>query len=181
MDNLNIDIKDKSTLNVALNGGEALNVEMNSGEDYTIALTTPTGLGTRNYALLANKPQINGITLAGNITTADLSIVSENTTAGWAAMPLYIPKAGEVCVYTDGSSYVKDGETVYTPEIKVGDGSVPVVDLPFVGEGFRNTLAATLDSHINDSGIHVSAGDRLRWNSKLNYTAQGDELIFTRE
>ena len=37
------------------------------------------GGGTKNYNDLENKPQINGVTLTGNKTSADLSISAETT------------------------------------------------------------------------------------------------------
>lgn len=168
-----IDLKQDSVLDMALSGGE------------TMALQTATPVaqvGTTNYNKLANRPQINGYTLAGNMTSTDLQIVSENTTAGWAADPLYVPKRGEICIYIDHSTYTDDqGNTMTAPDMKVGDGSVPVVDLPFVGDGFRSDITRALDNHVSNSTIHVTEQDRLRWDAKLNYTAVGETLTFTRE
>ena len=146
--NLSIDVQKKQSLNVTLNGNSVA--------------------GTRNYENLINKPSINGIILIGDKAIADLGIISENTEAGWEEMPLYIPKRGEVCVYTD------------TTRIKIGDGVVPVVDLPYIGSSDTEAIMAELHSHETDSIIHITQEDRDRWNAKLNYTTVGETLIFNR-
>lgn len=170
---LMIDLKQDSVLDMALSGGETM----------TLQTVTPVAqAGTTNYDKLANRPTINGYTLTGNMTSADLQIVSEDTTAGWATKPLYVPRKGEICIYTDHNTYTDEqGHTVTAPDMKVGDGAVPIVDLPFVGDGFRGDIARALDSHVSDSTLHVSAQDRLRWDAKLNYTAVGETLTFNRD
>lgn len=95
-------------------------------------------------------------------------IVSQNTSSGWADKPGYVPKKGEFCLYIDSST------------LKIGDGSTPIVDLPFVKDNDVQRIAQRLDDHINNTQIHITNAERLFWNAKLNYDTNGEELIFTR-
>lgn len=134
-----------------------------------------------NYESLLNKPQINGVELSGNMTAQDLYIVSENTTEGWNSNPQYLPKAGEICVYTDYMTIQDDlGNDIVCPGIKVGDGNSYLIDMPFVGAETRYLLLQRIRAHEENMTIHVSAADREFWNNKLNYDAVGEELILTR-
>lgn len=158
MKNLSLELKSASNLDCKLNPSTTL--ELTS--------TTPIIAGTSNYERLKNLPQINGVTLIGNKTSADLHLVSENTSAGWDEDRLYIPKAGEICVFSD------------TGKIKIGDGVVPVVDLPFISQSDYDAVMDELHEHTQNYQIHVSPEDRERWNNKLNYEIVGGELIFNR-
>ena len=147
---------------------DTFSVSLSSGPRINLT-TVPSSSGTRNYERLENKPQINGVTLTGNLTSEMLGIVSENTSAGWAGNPLYTPRAGEICLYTDLS------------KVKIGDGLAPIVDLPFiVGAGTEEVMEALM-RHANDADAHVSAQDRMRWDAKLNYTVNDETIIFNRE
>lgn len=95
-------------------------------------------------------------------------LISENTTDGWAAMPLYVPKDGEFCIYSD------------IHELKIGDGQVPIVDLPFVGHHETQAVNDALMQHINNTAVHVTQDDRDFWDAKLNCGTAGETLIFTR-
>lgn len=145
-------------VNIRLNAAKATNIEIGANS---------VG-GTRNYNLLANKPRINGVELSGNQTLADLNVVSENTQEGWESDPLYVPKSGEICFYSDSG------------KIKIGDGSVPIVDLPFIGDQDNARVLAALQEHVQDSVAHVTQEDRNRWDAKLNYSISDEELILTR-
>ena len=141
------------------------------------------GGGTSNYENLRNKPQINGVELSGNKTSSDLGIVSENTTAGWNENPLYLPKQGEICVYTDYTVLVDDrGRTVSYPEIKIGDGNAYLIDLPFVGTAMRYAILNKLNAHENNQTIHITQEEREFWNNKINTDneVQGEILVLTR-
>ena len=144
-------------------------------------LTIPETATTSDYELLYNKPRINGIELSGNLNSSQLSIVSENTTAGWGEFSHYIPKAGEICIYTDYAS-VRDefGNTIMCPGIKIGDGSAYLIDMPFVDEGTRQYLFNEISKHTSNESIHVSENDRSFWNNKLNYEISGETLILNR-
>lgn len=144
-------------------------------------LTIPTMASTGDYSSLINKPSINGVELSGDVTSQDLYIVSENTTAGWNENPLYLPKAGEICVYTDYMTVQDDmGNDVTYPGIKIGDGNAYLIDMPFVGAETRYLLLRRIQDHENNTDLHIQPGEREFWNNKLNYDAVGEELIFTR-
>ena len=132
-------------------------------------------MASKDYNDLAHKPSINGVTLQGDKTSSQLYIVKSGSTAYWAQQITYIPKAGEVIVYTDYTS--ADGTAA--PGIKIGDGLAFVVDLPFVaGRGYEDIMA-----HMNDHTVHITNAERLNWNGKVSCRAEavGDgsyELIF---
>ena len=155
-DNLNITLESASSLNLNLNSGETLNIN------------SAAPVASNNYERLLNQPQINGVTLIGNQTPYDIGLISENTAAGWASNPLYVPKRGEICLYTD------------TDMVKIGDGSVPIVDLPYIRSGGIAELEDRIDNHINSTAKHVSELDRAFWDSKLNYRMSDETLILNR-
>lgn len=159
----------ENKLNLTLQGNSTLSIDMaEKGSNLDLQFTAPVA-GTTDYERLKNLPQINGVQLTGNKSLQDLHIVSENTSAGWDESRLYVPKAGEICVYTD------------VGQIKIGDGVVPIVDLPFIGKSDYESVMNELHDHTSNYSIHVSPEDRERWNSKLNYTITDGELIFTRQ
>lgn len=181
-DKLSLDLTAPETLSAELDGESTLSASLETGETLEIDTVTPVARqSTSNYERLANLPSINGVTLLGNKTSADLGIhqvVSENTTEGWASTPLYVPRSGEICVYTDRITYLDDqGRSVAVPDMKVGDGHVPVVDLPFVSM----VSSRELQAHVLDTFLHVTAEDRARWDAKLNYDVIGENLTFTRK
>ena len=86
-------------------------------------------------------------------------------------------------IYSDYKTIEKDGQQIFVPGLKIGDGVSYLIDIPFVNDSnseFENVL---LD-HINDRVIHVSAQDRIFWNNKLNLVdleLQNENLILNRE
>ena len=145
------------------------------------AISLPKVIGVSDYNDLTNKPAINGVTLSGDMSTQDLQIVSENTTAGWNSNPQYLPKKGEICIYTDYMTIQDDmGRDVTYPGIKIGDGNSYLIDMPFVGDETRYLLLRRLQEHENDAVAHVTQQDRDFWNNKLNYDVTGETLILTR-
>jgi len=162
-----------------LNSGSISGKLQNGGMSGTISL--PKVIGVSDYNALTNKPSINGVTLSGNMSTQDLQIVSENTTAGWNSNPQYLPKAGEICIYTDYMTIQDDmGNDVTYPGIKIGDGNSYLIDMPFVGDDTRYLLLRRLQEHENDAVVHVTQHDRDFWDNKLNYDVNGETLILTR-
>lgn len=155
-------------LKVNITSNPPLNIKLQSPQIQTITMTGNVQPGTRNYDNLENRPQINDVTLTGNMSLSDLNISSENTTAGWEAMPSYTPKAGEVCLYSD------------THRIKIGDGQAAIGDLPYVRGENEAENGSVLYAHVNNDMIHVSAEDRVFWDSKLNYSLVDERLIFNR-
>lgn len=135
----------------------------------------------KNYENMINKPQINGVELSGNKSSSALHIVSENTTEGWNRNPGYLPKKGEIVVYTDYIVRQDDlGRDITYPGIKIGDGNAYLIDLPFVNDAMRYEVLQILEGHVNNHIIHVSQEDRDFWNNKLNYDLDGEELVLTR-
>lgn len=159
-------MNDKISMNIAKT--TRINFDVKKTNNATISMNGYTYSGAINYDKLTNRPQVNGITLTGNQTLVDLRMFSENTEDGWNRMPLYFPKAGEICLYTDIN------------RIKIGDGEVPIVDLPFIEGADIKVIMDALREHEADHVIHVTAEDRARWDAKLNYTEQEENLIFTR-
>lgn len=117
------------------------------------------GGGTTNYSQLINKPQINGITLNGNLTTQDLLITAQaigaarilqDTTANWNAKRSLVSENQCIYVYTDYREV--DGE--YIPAFKFGDGNAYLIDLPFVNnitineiQSWNNKVSAKISDH----------------------------------
>lgn len=96
----------------------------------------------------------------------------------WESNPLIIPEKGELIVYSDYTSKEIDGQTVYIPKMKIGDGSVVVCDLPFVGEDIELLIQA----HILDDDLHLRYGERQFWNNKVTTlldSVDAENLIFT--
>ena len=162
----------KDELKISLTAPDSLRVDTQGAEPLSLRLGNAVS-GTSDYNRLRNKPVINDVELIGSLTSQSLHIVSENTVDGWAENPSYIPKRGEIVIYTD-YGIGKTGEPI--PAIKVGDGSAYAADLPFIGEDQRQELL----EHINDTTVHVTDAERAFWNNKLNYDVEGEELLFNR-
>ncbi len=102
-----------------------------------------------------------------------------DTTAHWNAATTFIPLKGEVIVYSDYSYKMVEGNRVYIPNFKVGDGLAYVPDLPFVNEDMRQQL----ESHLLDTTIHVTSNEKNLWNEKVTCyisSLDNEELIFTK-
>lgn len=109
-------------------------------------------------------------------TTAQRARALVDTTENWQQRTSYVPIKGEIIVYSDRN--VIDG--VNYPGIKIGDGLAYVVDLPFVGQDSELTLLGLINAHIEDMDIHVTEEEKNFWNNKLNYSIDGEKLIFNR-
>lgn len=106
--------------------------------------------------------------------------ISWHTTAYWNNARGYVPKAGEIIIYTDRSSVTKGGKAVKVPGIKIGSGNAYVQDLAFLGED----ETAMLLEHMGDFSVHVTNEEKDFWNRKLNVNdlqeVVGETLIFNR-
>ena len=78
-----------------------------------------------------------------------LSNYEYGTTEYWNLKTLYIPKEGEIIVYTDYKQIIRDGETVNVPGIKIGNGVSYCGDLPFTDAVIEN-IADTKQDIIPD-------------------------------
>jgi hypothetical protein len=103
-----------------------------------------------------------------------------NTTHYWDCQIGYIPKAGEIIIYSDYQVVEIDGHTQYIPGIKVGSGNGYVQDLAFLGNSDTELLA----QHISDNLRHINEGERNFWNNKININdaseVVNETLIFNR-
>lgn len=110
--------------------------------------------------------------------------LKRDTTQHWNEAVNFIPMYGEVIIYEDYETktytLIEDGEevtrTVNIPNIKVGTGNAYVQDLAFVDEKTRDILM----EHVTNDTIHVTLGDKVFWNNKINvddaYEQTHDEL-----
>ena len=106
--------------------------------------------------------------------------VRYNSTAGWQSDIHFVPENGEIIVYTDKATYDNNGETITVPGIKIGDGIAYGIDLPFLGEIETNQILQRLNTHVNNTDIHITAAERVLWNNKLNCSLSGETLEFNR-
>lgn len=142
------------------------------------SLNVPHTILETDYNRLVNKPTINGVEISGDKNSQDYNIVSENTTSGWNENPMYLPKRGEICVYTDYVTQEDDmGNTIVYPGFKIGDGNSYLIDMPFVGAEIRYEILRQLQAHTSNTAIHITQSEREFWNNKLNYEYDESEEI----
>ena len=98
-----------------------------------------------------------------------------DTTANWVKKTSYIPKKGEIDIYSDRN--VIDG--VNYPGVKVGDGSAYVVDLPFLGDDIADRILEVINIHITDSDVHVTSAEKNFWSNKLDCKLIGETLVLS--
>ena len=60
-------------------------------------------------------------------------LLKTDTTENWEKATNFIPKKGEICIYSDRFQ-LKDGS--YVPDIKVGDGTSYINELEFIGNEY---------------------------------------------
>ena len=113
---------------------------------------------------ISRRPTIDKVSEIVEETVEEKNATSTNTTAYWNAHSTYIPRKGEVIIYSDGGSITQDGQTILVPKIKIGTGNDYLGQLPFVNQDDTNEL----DDHISDMVRHITAAERSLWNSKLN-------------
>lgn len=96
--------------------------------------------------------------------------VKMKTTSEWNAAIDFVPRKGEIIVYSDHGVLAdpQSGTETPVPGIKIGDGNAYLVDLPFVDEDSLNNLTNYLLAHVNNGEIHVSQIEKAFWNNKLN-------------
>lgn len=132
-----------------------------------------------DYEQLINKPQIEGVTLEGNIHLPDLNAATllYHTEAEWDAQSALITGEGVIYVYSDHTTVVDPdtGDVTVVPALKIGDGVSYLSELPFIGGGASpeieqelEALTQTVNDHIANSNIHVSTADRTEWNRKVS-------------
>lgn len=142
---------DRANLRISLNGNNAFRLNLAENATEQIRLVAP----------------VSG-SFSGKITI--------DTTEGWSLNPTYVPKYGEIVIYSDRTIV---GNVVY-PGIKIGDNNSYVVDLPFFGDDDTNRIITLLEAHINNASVHVTPAEKSFWNSKLNCELETENLVFTR-
>ena len=128
----------------------------------------PTQLPEGSVVYNAAGERVTGSAIVHNVYT--------NTTAYWAAQTSFVPKSGDIIVYSDHETIIEDGEEKLVPGFKMGDGNAFVVDLPFTDAAIAERFLV----HMNDQEAHVTNQERDFWNNKLNLSLNGETLEFNR-
>ena len=128
-----------------------------------------SGGGTTNYNALRNKPQINGVTLEGNVALEDLSLkaVFYASKEVWEQQASLIPPEGDIFIISDYSAHTdEEGVTTYTPAIKIGDGVTPLSELHEI-VGYDSAAAREeIVSYLESLNALVTPADRTKWSRK---------------
>lgn len=126
---------------------------LNEGAVYVVQIDSETGQVYTDY----NNQRIK-------ISDTVLS----KTSAEWILDHDLVSIKDQVYIFSDARSYVNNnGETVYVPGIKVGDGTSNVVDLPFV-----NVTAEQINFWNNKVTCYLA--------SDLDNTADTETLVFSK-
>lgn len=119
-----------------------------------------------------------------------------DTTANWNSKPLVIAERSHIYIYSDYTTTVKDGETVYVPAMKIGDGSSYLIDMPFAtsgSSGSTNVIIKTSNEwaesptftstrgviyvYMDDDNVRIKIGDGSAYVVDLPFvSATGDDF-----
>ena len=83
--------------------------------------------------------------------------LKNDTEAHWNLATNFIPKEGEVIIYSADDTHLFS-------RLKVGDGKTTVINLPFIGKDILDIL----EMHINNAIIHITSLERSSWNHKID-------------
>ena len=101
--------------------------------------------------------------------------ILSNTTEGWNSQVNLISASRTIYVYTDHQTEADaQGNTVYIPGFKVGDGKAYLIDLPFTDD--------LMVKHMANQNIHVTPEEKAFWNNKVRAyysSVEEDTLILT--
>lgn len=114
-----------------------------------------------DWSQITNKPE-------------NLTKIFYNTKEGWNNQQGLIAEKNVLYVYTNALE--ENGKII--PDFKIGDGSSYLIDIPFI----TATTIEKLNEHINNSTIHISEADRIRWDNKVrayHSTVDEENLVFT--
>ena len=103
--------------------------------------------------------------------------------AQWDLDKNFISQKNILYIYSDYKILDKDGEQIFIPGLKIGDGTTYLIDLPFINNTTDgDEIEQKILNHINNNIIHISAEERDFWNNKLNLLLQSESqtLIFNR-
>lgn len=101
-----------------------------------------------------------------------------DTTENWNKKIGFIPKTGEAIVYSDHRSFMRDGELVFVPGLKIGNGSSFLQNLPFT-DNQCDTIQSDLEQHKANTNMHTNAYEKSAWNEKVSTSVNGEILIFS--
>ena len=107
------------------------------------------------------------------------------TKSDWDSDRTLISEKDVLYIYSDYKVIQKDGQKIYLPGLKIGDGSSFLIDLPFINDTSDSDIKRLQNlilDHINDKIVHIQPGEREFWNNKLNYSFDdsNDNLILNR-
>lgn len=131
-------------------------------------------------------PMINGTPLVGDISLPQLGLrgIYYDKTENWNKQLDFIGQEGGIYIYSDYRVKTDDnGNEVKIPNIKIGDGTTPLVDAPFIAsesaETIINTIIGEVEERVTETVVPrvveqleteqklVSTEDRIRWDRKL--------------
>lgn len=112
------------------------------------------------------------VTFSDNVVVSSDRIFSD-TTDGWNSQPHLIAVRNAIYVYTDYQQ-TQDGQgnTVFIPGLKIGDGTSYLIDMPFTDD--------LMVQHMANGDIHVTLEEKAFWNSKVRaYESDDENLVLT--
>lgn len=153
------------------------------------SLSSPRNLNANLQRGPYGVPSINGVPLVGDISLPQLGLrgIYCDRTENWNAQIDFIGRDGAIYIYSDYSTE-KDGAggTVNVPSIKIGDGSTPLIDRPFVAaqfaEAVTDIVSESVIAKLNDDRMIVTQEDREKWDRKVTCLLDPDNygnIIFS--
>lgn len=149
------------------------------------------GLGVSNEVGPPGRTPVRGVDYW---TVEDIDYITENvmalvrvgakpiyydTTANWNEKRSLISETGAIYIYSDYETDEVNGQTIYIPGIRIGDGSSYLIDLPFLSGGTSKQFV----QHLSNTLLHVSDQDREFWNNKVTAflnPADSENLILSK-
>lgn len=166
-------VSNNATLNVNNTGAKAIYYN-------TVPISAGMLVANNIYTFIYDNAHWN---VVGDLIGSNIVL---GTTSEWAARNTYVAPAGTIVIYTDHGTITEtvNGSQVTktVPGIKIGDGSTPIIDKPFVGDDVIAAIRAEMQAHINNTIVHITAAERLSWNNKINCedTVSNNTLVLTR-
>lgn len=129
---------------------------------------------TEGYLYFATDRNILAYDMNGQRKWISDDSVLYNTTSGWKGQTSFIPRAGQIVIYSD---YYTDLDGNSVPGIKIGDGKAYGVDLPFITKNY-DALIEQVDAHIKNNDIHFTVGEKaFIYNTAIGCDYKEDTLI----
>lgn len=100
------------------------------------------------------------------------------TTEYWDSQTMLIGEKSHIYVYTDYTTTEYNGNSVFVPNIKIGDGNAYLIDNPFI----TTSIEDLLQLHIEDNIKHITEQERAIWNNKVSCHLSNDDsetVVFT--